>query len=72
MKLKLNKFLIEEALKIKIKKENRGKFTSWCKEQGFPGVTCECINKGLAAGGSLAKEANFARNFGHPECKGKK
>ena len=49
--------------KIKIKPQNRGKFTAWCKSQGFGGVTSACIKKGLASSSSSVKKmANFARN----------
>lgn len=75
MKVTINKSriieIIEEMekLSIHLNPKNKGKFTEYCKRNGFQGVTCECIKKGLAAGGQLAKEANFARNFGHKECK---
>jgi len=49
--------------KIKIKPQNRGKFTAWCKSQGFKGVTSECIRRGLnSKSASVKKMANFARN----------
>lgn len=37
-----------EKPKIKIKKENRGKFTEKCKAKGYEGVTEACIEEGLA------------------------
>ena len=40
-----------------------GAFTRWCKAQGYGGVTEACIVKGLAAGGTVAKQANLARTF---------
>ena len=41
----------------------KGAFTRWCKAQGYGGVTEACIVKGLAAGGTVAKQANLARTF---------
>jgi len=62
--------IIEEATKSNIEIKHPGAFTKWCKQQGFKGVTCECIKKGLASKNPhVRKMANFARNFGHPECK---
>ena len=63
--------IIEEASnKSNIEIKHPGAFTAWCKRQGFEGVTCECIKKGLASKNPhVRKMANFARNFGHPECK---
>jgi len=63
--------IIEEASKkSNIEIKHPGAFTKWCKQQGFEGVTCECIKKGLASNNPhVRKMANFARNFGHPECK---
>jgi len=40
-----------------------GAFTRWCEAQGYGGVTEACIVKGLAAGGTVAKQANLARTF---------
>jgi len=40
-----------------------GAFTRWCKARGYGGVTEACIAKGLAAGGTIAKQANLARTF---------
>lgn len=61
--------LFKKGGKIKIKEENKGKFTKWCKNNGFKSVNCACINKGLKSKGNVAKMANFARNFGNPQCK---
>jgi hypothetical protein len=64
--------VLEEASKKKpkIKIKHPGAFEKWCKQQGFEGVTCECIKKGLASKNPhVRKMANFARNFAHPECK---
>ena len=41
----------------------KGAFTRWCKAQGYGGVTEACIAKGLAAGGTTAKQASSARTF---------
>jgi len=55
---------------IEIKENNKGTFTNYCKEHGFGGVTCGCIEKGLGSiNKKTAKRANFALQFGHPECK---
>lgn len=55
---------------IFIKPENKGKFTKWCKSQGFNSVNCACIRKGLNSKSvSIRKQANFARNFGNKHCK---
>lgn len=49
--------------KINIKKENRGKFTKYCKGLGFSGVTAECIAKGKKCKRpSVRKMATFANN----------
>jgi len=63
--------ILEEAeKKSNIDIKHPGEFTAWCKKQGFEKVNCECIKKGLASKDShVRKMANFARNFGHPECK---
>ena len=48
---------------IKIKKANKGKFTSYCKSKGHSGVTNECIDEGLASKSSAVnKRAQFALN----------
>ena len=48
---------------IYIKPENRGKFTAWCKRNGYSGVTLECIKRGLRnKNPRVRKMANFARN----------
>lgn len=48
---------------IKIKEENKGKFTSYCKAKGFGGVTDACIEEGLASkSAAVRKRANFAKN----------
>ena len=76
MKIKINKYAISSVLEemtkenpIHLNPEHKGEFTKWCRQQGFSGVNCECIKEGLKAGGNRARQANFARNFGHKECK---
>jgi len=50
--------------KIMIKKSNKGKFTSYCKKQGYKGVTKTCINKGCKSKNSKTKKrACFAKTF---------
>ena len=49
-----------------------GAFTRWCEAQGYGGVTEACIVKGLAAGGTVAKQANLARTFRRMAKKRKK
>lgn len=49
--------------KIEIKKENRGKFTEYCKRKGYTKVTNACIEEGLASKmASTRKQAQFAKN----------
>jgi len=70
MKIKINKEKIEDVLKPKIKIKHPGAFTEWCSKNNFNEVNCSCIKKGLLDKNvSIRKMANFARNFGHPECK---
>ena len=48
---------------IKIKKENVGKFTEYCKGKGYEGVTAQCEEEGLASrSAAVRKRANFSRN----------
>lgn len=48
---------------IKIKPENKGKFTKYCKNKGHKSVTTSCISEGLASIDPVVrKRANFARN----------
>lgn len=55
---------------IKLDPKKKGTFTKYCKAKGHKGVTCECIKEGLGSPNELTnKRANFAKNFGHPECK---
>ena len=73
----LNETAIQTTLKSitlfeneEIKIKHPGAFTAWCKENGFEKVNCECIKKGLVdKDPEVVKMANFARNFGHKECK---
>ena len=49
---------------IQAMKMKKGKFTNWCKEHGFGGVTNECIQAGLRSKDStVVKEANLAKTF---------
>lgn len=48
---------------IKIKKENVGKFTEYCKGLGLSGVTQECIAKGKKSPSKAVKKRSvFAEN----------
>ena len=48
---------------IHIKKENKGKFTQWCKDHGYEGPNASCEEEGLAAkSAGVRKMANFSRN----------
>ena len=59
--------LILEA-KNEIKIKHPGAFTDWCKQQGFGGVTCDCICKAMATNDkTLHKRASFAYTFGFKE-----
>jgi len=50
---------------IDIDPKDKGKFTAYCKRNGFDGVTCECIMKGLKSPDvGTRRRANFAYNFG--------
>lgn len=46
-----------------IAEKNEGKFTRWCKKNGFKGVNQAAINKAFEVGGSAKKMALFAVNF---------
>ena len=51
---------------IKIKEENKGKFTEWAKEEGKSACGAANMvmkNKG-AYSSKIIKRANFAKNFG--------
>ena len=53
----------EKKPKIKIKPENDGKFTEYCKSKGYNGVTSECIAEGKkSALARIRKRATFAAN----------
>lgn len=57
--LEYRPFLYKGGGEIKIKKENRGKFTKYCEGK----VTQECINKAKKSGDpKLIKRATFAEN----------
>lgn len=48
---------------IKIKKENVGKFTEYCKSKGYGGVTSKCISEGKNSNSAVVrKKATFADN----------
>ena len=54
--------LYKKGYKIRIKKQNKGKFTEYCGGK----VTQDCINKAKASGNSkLVKRAVFAENSRH-------
>jgi hypothetical protein len=56
----------EKKPKIYIKKENRGKFTQYCKQHGFNGVTSECIAQAKKSKNpTTRKRATFAANAKH-------
>jgi len=53
----------QEKPKIKIRPENRGKFTDTCKNWGYNGVTNECIARGKRSKSPATKKrATFAGN----------
>lgn len=59
---KKEKWIQKSAEQIK-EKGTEGSFTRWCKEQGFDGVTVECIRKGLRSKDSrIRKKALWAQN----------
>ena len=48
---------------INIKPKNKGKFTAWCKSNGYDRVTTACIEEALKSKKAHVREmANFARN----------
>ena len=49
--------------KIEIKKSHGGRFTTYCDNKGYDGVTSACINEGLASSmAKTRKQAQFAKN----------
>jgi len=53
----------KEQPRIHIKKQNRGKFTRYCKGLGFSGVTSACIQKGKnSKNPAVRRRAVFAEN----------
>lgn len=55
--------MAEKKSKIRIKPENKGKFTKYCKNKGHKSVTTECIEEGLASkSAAVRKRAQFAKN----------
>jgi len=67
----LANYMATEA--IKIKKENKGKFTEYCIKKGYGGVTEACIEEGLKdKDPKVRQRANFvknARKFNHKKKK---
>lgn len=56
-----HRVLTSEA--IEIKRENRGKFTDYCKSRGYSGVTQDCIKEGKRSPNRITrKRAIFAEN----------
>ena len=55
---------------IKLDPKKKGTFTKYCKSKGHDSVSCECIKEGLGSpNAKTRKRANFAKNFGNPQCK---
>jgi hypothetical protein len=53
----------EKKPKIKIKPENKGKFSEYCKRKGYNSVTRECEEEGLASKlSSVRKMSQFSKN----------
>jgi len=49
--------------RIKIKSQNTGKFTQWCKRHGYNSVTLACIAAGRRSKDARVRRmANFAKN----------
>lgn len=49
--------------KIEIKKSHKGKFTKYCTNKGYDGVTDKCIEEGLASkSAGVNKMSQFAKN----------
>jgi len=49
---------------IFIKPENKGKFTAYCKDKGYKGVTKQCVSEGKKSPDpAVRKRAVFAQNF---------
>lgn len=47
-----------------IHEKKEGSFTSWCKNQGYKGVTNDCIRKGQASNNSvIRKRASLAKTL---------
>lgn len=57
---------IQKAVAKSEKKGTKGKFTEWCKNNGFgEQVSIKCIDKAMnSKDGSVVKMANFAKNIG--------
>ena len=55
---------------IKLDPNKKGTFIKYCKSKGHDSVSCECIKEGLGSpNAKTRKRANFAKNFGNPQCK---
>lgn len=53
----------DDKPKIEIKKSHRGRFTQYCKNKGYDGVTSECEEEGLASrSAKVRKQAQFSKN----------
>lgn len=49
--------------KIEIKESNKGKFTKYCENKGYDGVTSKCEEEGLASKlAGVRKMAQFSKN----------
>lgn len=53
---------VDKWIQKAVSPKDEGKFTQWCKDHGFSGVTQEAINAAIKEGGHAAKMANFAVN----------
>jgi hypothetical protein len=59
----MDRLVEKKKLKIMIKPENKGKFTSFCERKGYNGVTGSCIDEGKkSALARIRKQATFAGN----------
>ena len=58
----LKKYKLDN-MAIKIKPENVGSFTAYCKSKGYGGVTEKCISQGKnSSSTAIRKKATFAKN----------
>ena len=50
-------------MSIEIKESHKGRFTAYCDNKGYDGVTSACIDEGLASElAKIRKQAQFAKN----------